>query len=385
MTLNSSLHKTPLHALHQELGGKLVPFAGYQLPVQYPAGIMAEHKHTRDKASLFDVSHMGQALLEVADLGQGDQSHGHVARLFERLVPGEITALKRGAARYTFLLNDRGGILDDLMVTRPFDESAQGSLYLVVNGATKQADFDHIAQGIGTDARLVPLDDRALLALQGPAAAQVMGQLAPDAISLKFMQSRRLDVAGLACWVSRSGYTGEDGFEISVEARHADKLARALLACQPVRPAGLGARDSLRLEAGLCLYGHDLTPDITPIEAGLAWAIGQRRRKQGGFPGAGRLAEMLNHGVPRRRVGLIPEGRVMARQGTEILNQQGDVIGQVTSGTFGATIGGPIAMGYVAVDYADLDKPIELRVRGKHHPARIVSLPFVPHKYYRGE
>lgn len=385
MTVVSSIQKTPLHALHQELGGKLVPFAGYELPVQFPTGIIEEHKHTRDKASLFDVSHMGQALLEIGDLGQGDQSHRNVAGIFERLVPGEIAALKRGAARYTFLLNDQGGILDDLMVTRPFDEADQGSLYLVVNGATKKADFELMAQEIGSDARLVPLDQRALMALQGPAAADVMSQLAPDAISLKFMQSRRLDVAGFNCWVSRSGYTGEDGFEISVEARHADKLARALLACKPVRPAGLGARDSLRLEAGLCLYGHDLTPDITPIEADLGWAIGKRRLEQGGFPGADRLAEMRAHGAPRRRVGVIPEGRVVAREGSEILNRQGAVIGRVTSGSFGATVGGPIAMGYVTAEHVATDKLIDLRVRGRHHPAHIVSLPFVPHRYYRGE
>ena len=381
MTLSSSIEKTPLYSLHQELGGKMVPFAGYELPVQYRSGIIAEHKHTREKASLFDVSHMGQAWLEIANLGQGEQSHRDVAKVFETLVPGEIQALKRGATRYTFLLSEDGGILDDLMVTRPFDQARQGSLYLVVNGATKAADFAHIERNIGSQARLVAMDDRALLALQGPGAADVMSELAPDATGLRFMESRKLDVAGFLCWVSRSGYTGEDGFEISVECPHADALARALLSDKKVEPAGLGARDSLRLEAGLCLYGHDLTPAINPIEAGLGWAIGKRRREQGGFPGAQRILELMSQGAPCRRVGLVPEGRVVAREGTEILSASGEDIGRVTSGGFGPTVSHPIALGLIDIE-ADTDNLVA-EVRGREIPLKIAKLPFVPHNYKR--
>lgn len=360
----NGLKQTPLYDLHQELGARMVPFAGYAMPVQYPTGILQEHAHTREKAGLFDVSHMGQAFLSAAA--------GDVAALFESLVPGDLQSLKTGAMRYTMLLNESGGILDDFMVTRFDDER----LYLVVNAAMKDADFAHIQAALGGQARLEVLE-RGLLALQGPLAAEVLGRLAPAVLDIPYMQLRLVEIEGAQCFVSRSGYTGEDGFEISVPADRVADLARRLLAEPEVAPIGLGARDSLRLEAGLCLYGHDITPATTPVEAGLTWAIGKRRRAEGNFPGARNILDMIENGPPRRRVGIRPEGRVPAREGADILDAEGEVIGQVTSGGFGPTVNGPVAMGYVPVSHTAPGTALGLRVRDKVIPATVVSLPFI--------
>ncbi|MCX7631446.1 MAG: glycine cleavage system aminomethyltransferase GcvT [Geminicoccaceae bacterium] len=363
----SDLLRTPLFELHRELGAKLVPFAGYEMPLQYPDGILAEHRWCREHAALFDVSHMGQ----VAIRGEG------AASALERLVPGDIVALAEGRARYTLLTDENGGILDDLIVSNAGDH-----LFLVVNAACKHDDLAHLRVGLEPACRVEPLEDRALLALQGPEAERALARLAPGCTGLRFMQTATMSVGGLACRVSRLGYTGEDGFEISVPADHAAKLARTLLAAPEVRPAGLGARDSLRLEAGLCLYGHDIDRTTTPVEAGLAWTIGKRRREQGGFPGAARILRELREGAPRRLVGLRPEGRAPAREGAEIL-VDGTVVGRVTSGGFGPSVGGPIAMGYVAAAHAVPDTRVAVRIRGRDEPARTVSLPFVPHRYVR--
>jgi aminomethyltransferase len=359
---------TPLHDLHVELGGRMVDFAGWSLPVQYPAGIMAEHRHCRTAASLFDVSHMGQVLI-----------HGEDApAALEALVPGNVTALAPGRLRYTVLTNQQGGVLDDLIVGR-----VKGGLSVVVNAACRNADLAHMRASLEPGHRVEELAARGLLALQGPSAAEVMTRLAPGSADLQFMQSAELRVGGMPCRVARSGYTGEDGFEISVAASDAAALARALLDQAEVEPAGLGARDSLRLEAGLCLYGHELSPEITPIEAGLAWTIGKRRREQGGFPGADTILRQLREGPARKLVGIRPDGRTPAREGTEVQDASGHAIGTVTSGGFGPTVGGPVALGYVARDYAAPGTPLTLIVRGKPHPARVADLPFVPHRYQR--
>lgn len=365
------LKRTPLHALHVELGAKMVPFAGYDMPVQYPTGILKEHLHTRTAAGLFDVSHMGQGWL----IGAGGDA------ALERLVPGEIKELKPGRIRYTLLLNDAGGILDDLMVTRPIDHTDR--LFLVVNAACKDQDFAHIAGAVGPGVRVERLEDRALLALQGPGAVAAMARIAPDAPAMGFMTARPIAVAGFGCLVSRSGYTGEDGYEISVAAADADALARALLADPAVKPIGLGARDSLRLEAGLCLYGHDIDTTTSPIEAGLAWTIGKRRRAEGGFPGADRILAELKGGPKRKRVGILPEGRAPAREHTSITDANGATIGEVTSGGFGPTANGPIAMGYVQASAAAPGTKVSLIVRDQPRPARIVDMPFVPHRYHK--
>ncbi len=370
------LQRTPLHGLHLALGAKMVPFAGYDMPVQYPAGILKEHLHTRAAAGLFDVSHMGQAELRAAP--------GAAAALLERLVPGDLAALAPGQMRYTLLLDDNGGILDDLMVTRPLPDPDGGRLLLVVNAATKAADFAHIAASLAGKAELVPAEDRALLALQGPRAVEVLGRLAPEVARLSFMHGGAAALLGAECWISRSGYTGEDGAEISVPAGRAEELARRLLAEPEVAPIGLGARDSLRLEAGLCLYGHDIDTTTTPIEAGLAWTIGKRRRTEGGFPGAGVILRQLTEGPARRRVGLRPEVRTPAREGTAITDLDDRPIGTVTSGGFGPTVNGPVAMGYVAASHTAPDTAVRLVVRGKPLPGTIARLPFVPPGFYRG-
>ncbi|RJF86294.1 glycine cleavage system aminomethyltransferase GcvT [Oleomonas cavernae] len=365
------LKYTPLYDLHRALGGKMVPFAGYAMPVQYPAGILTEHKHTRAAAGLFDVSHMGQAWLE------GDD----VAATFETLVPGDIAGLAPGQIRYTLLMADDGGILDDLMVTRPIDAADGKRLFLVVNAACKDQDFAHIAARLAGKARLTRLDDRALLALQGPAAVTVMARLGPKATALTFMTAAPVDVAGIPCLVSRSGYTGEDGFEISVPADRAVDLAKALLDQPEVKPIGLGARDSLRLEAGLCLYGHDIDTTTDPIEGSLAWTVPKRRREAADFPGAARVLAALKNGVRRRRVGIKPLGRAPAREGTVVAAGNGPEIGAITSGGFGPTVEGPVAMGYVEPAHAKAGTAVELLVRGQRLPAEIVTLPFTPHRY----
>ena len=372
----SRLHRTPLHALHIELGGKMVPFAGYEMPVQYGTGIVAEHKQTRDAAALFDVSHMGQAVLT----GTSDNP---ASSLLERVAPGAFRELAVGAMRYSLLLAEDGGILDDFMATRWPDDNGLERFYLVVNAARKTADFEHLRERI-PEGRLQILGDRALVAVQGPRAADAMARLAPAVASLKFMTGAEISVGGAACFVSRSGYTGEDGFEVSVAADEADKLARRLLAEVEIAPAGLGARDTLRLEAGLCLYGHDIDETTSPVEANLTWAIGKRRREAGDFPGAERILRELADGPARRRVGIRSSGRVPAREGAPIKDMAGQNVGTVTSGGHGPTVGGPVAMGYVAADQAKVGTEVILEIRGKDHDAQIVGLPFVPANYFRG-
>lgn len=367
---------TPLYDEHVALGARMVPFAGYLMPVQY-AGIIAEHQHTREKAGLFDVSHMGQAYLVGPD-------HGTTARALEALVPADILNLSPGRQRYTQFLNGQGGILDDLMVHRSADPADDGRLFLVVNAACKDADFAHLAAHLPANVALRPVPDRALLALQGPAAAAVMVRLGAAVADWPFMSAGPATVAGIPAHVSRSGYTGEDGYEISVAADRAVDLWRALLGDPDVAPIGLGARDSLRLEGGLCLYGHDLDATTTPTEANLLWSIQKRRREEGGFPGADVVRRQIADGPPRLRVGIRPEGRAPAREGTEIRALDGAPLGTVTSGGFGPTVGGPVAMGYVAAVAAVPGTRVELVVRGKPLPAEIVALPFVPARFYRG-
>ncbi len=369
---------TPLFALHQELGAKMVPFAGYEMPVQYPLGVLKEHLHTRAKAGLFDVSHMGQAFLTGPD-------HETAAAALEALVPGEIAKLGPGRQRYTMLLNEAGGIVDDLMVTRPVSEDDDGRLMLVVNAACKTQDYAHMQARLPDNVKLEPAGDRALLALQGPAAAAVMGHWCPQAPGLGFMSACGAEFDGIDCHISRSGYTGEDGYEISVAASKAEQLARILLSHDDVEAIGLGARDSLRLEAGLCLYGHDIDETTSPVEAGLVWSIAKRRRAEGGFPGAARIARELRDGPGRLRVGIQPEGKAPAREGTEVLDESGASIGLVTSGGFGPSAAGPVAMGYVQSAQARPGTGVNLMVRGSARPARIVELPFVQHRYFRNK
>lgn len=368
---DATLQTTPLNALHRELGAKMVPFAGYDMPVQFPLGVLGEHKHTRTKAGLFDVSHMGQVRID----GAGSDITG-AAQIMETLVPGDIAGLTPGRMRYTQFTNAEGGILDDLMVTHAGDH-----LFVVVNAACKEQDIALMKAAIGD--KLTVLEDRALLALQGPAAAGVLAELAPEAGELTFMTGAAMDVAGLPCFVTRSGYTGEDGYEISVPADGAEALARKLLDHADVEPIGLGARDSLRLEAGLCLYGHDIDTTTSPVEAALLWSIGKRRREEGGFPGAARIQKEIAEGTTRKRVGLKPEGRAPAREGTEIVDADGAPIGKVTSGGFGPSVEGPVAMGYVASAHAAVGTAVSLMVRGKPLPATVVKLPFVTPGYKR--
>jgi len=368
--------KTPLHALHVELGARMSPFAGYDMPIQYPAGVLAEHLHTRQAASLFDVSHMGQALIESSD-------HTAVASFLESLCPADFLNLAPGRQRYTQLLNENGGIIDDLMVTRA--PGAEGALRLVVNASRKEADFALIRQRLPSGVRLTPLRESALIALQGPVAAATLARLAPGQglEAMAFMSARPARIAGFESFVSRSGYTGEDGYEISIASAQAEGFARILLDQPDVAPIGLGARDSLRLEAGLCLYGHELDETVDPIEAALSWSIQKRRRVEGGFPGAKRIQDALANGPDRQRVGVRPDGRAPAREGAEIVSADGAPIGVVTSGGFGPSVGAPIAMGYVARAHAAVGTPVNLMVRGKPLSARIVTLPFHPHAYHR--
>lgn len=369
--------RTPLHALHIELGARMAPFAGYDMPIQYKSGILAEHAHTRSKTGLFDVSHMGQAYLDGPD-------HGTVARALETLCPAEILGLAPGRQRYTQFLNAEGGVIDDLMVTRPL--GADGRLALVVNASRKAEDFALLRAALPASVRLTVRDDDALVALQGPGAAPALMRLAPNsgAASMAFMSARPLDLAGFAAEVSRSGYTGEDGYEISLPANKVEAFARKLLADSEVAPIGLGARDTLRLEAGLCLYGHELDETIDPIEAGLAWSIQKRRRVEGGFPGAARIQAALSSGPAKRRVGLRLDGRAPARDGAEIVDADGKAIGIVTSGGFGPSVGAPIAIGYVDAKHAAVGTTVGLVVRGKALPALVSALPFHPHAYHRG-
>ena len=368
---------TPLHALHVELGARMGPFAGYDMPIQFALGILAEHLHTRSRAGLFDVSHMGQAELIGPD-------HATVAAALERLCPADFLGLAPGRQRYSQLLNSEGGIIDDLMVSRPPD--ADGRLNLVVNASRKTIDFALLESSLPSSVRLTRLDRLALVAVQGPAAVTVLERLEPNSglATMAFMSARPIRFGRFTAFVSRSGYTGEDGFEISLPADEAEAFARRLLADPEVASVGLGARDSLRLEAGLCLYGHELDETIDPIEAGLAWSIQKRRRFEGGFPGAARIQAALAAGPARKRVGLRPEGRAPARDGAEIVDASGAEIGRVTSGGFGPSVGGPIAVGYVANSAAAPGTPVSLMVRGKPLAARVSPLPFHPHAYHRG-
>jgi aminomethyltransferase len=371
-----TLERTALHQQHSELRAKLVPFAGYDMPVQYPAGIMAEHNWTRAHAGIFDVSHMGQCAIMGPDFET-------TARFMETLVPADILSLKPGQQRYSQLLAEDGGILDDLMITRSAWKGMEGALYVVVNAGRKHEDYAHIEQQLPQGLVLKRWGHLALLALQGPGAAAVLKKLDPAADAIAFMHSARLSLNGITAHVSRSGYTGEDGFEISVANTDAVELWNALLEHPEVKPIGLGARDSLRLEAGLCLYGHDIDETTTPIEADLLWSIQKRRRLDGGFPGAGRIQEQIAEGPERRRVGLKPAGRAPAREGTVISDLMGRQIGKVSSGGFGPTVGGPVAMGYVETAFVHPGNEVHLMVRGQPLPAQVVALPFIKHNFKR--
>jgi len=369
------LQQTPLHGLHLELGARMVPFAGYAMPVQYPLGVLKEHLHTREQAGLFDVSHMGQIRLRGAQ----------AAKALEALVPVDIIDLPVGMQRYALFTNAEGGILDDLMVANLGNDE----LFLVVNAGCKDQDLTHLRQHLEGQCEVESLfDSRALLALQGPAAAKVLARLAPEVGSMTFMQFAPVRLLGVDCYVSRSGYTGEDGYEISVPAEAAQMLARSLLAEPEVEAIGLGARDSLRLEAGLCLYGHDVDATTTPIEASLTWAISKARRadgvRAGGFPGAERIFAQQREGVASKRVGLLPSERVPVREGALIVDAREQVIGRVTSGGFGPSLGGPLAMGTVHSEHAALETEVFAQVRGKLVPMRVVRTPFVAQRYYRG-
>jgi aminomethyltransferase len=360
-----TLKVTPLHALHKELGARMVPFAGYDMPVQYPTGILTEHRHTRAAAGLFDVSHMGQVRLTGAD----------PAKALETLVPGDLQSLDVGKMRYTVFTNNQAGILDDFMVNR-----RDRDLFVVFNAGCKDADLAH-ARAHLKGVEIEYLDSHALLALQGPAAVAVLGRLNSVVQEMSFGMGATLALGKYEAFVTRSGYTGEDGFEISVANDQAEEFARWLLSQPEVKPIGLGARDSLRLEAGLCLYGHELDPTTTPIEANLNWTISKRRREEGGFPGAAIVQKQLAEGTSRKLVGIQPEGRAPAREGTEVLNDKGEKIGVITSGGFGPSVDGPVAMGYVAPQYAKAETPLSLMVRGKALPARTCKLPFITKRY----
>lgn len=369
-----NLQYTPLYDLHVELGGKMVPFAGYKMPVQYPAGIIKEHLHTREQAGLFDVSHMGQMLIS----GEG------VAEALEKLIPIDVAALGDNQQSYAVLTNDQGGILDDLIVTR-WDEKR---FFLVVNAACKEQDTAHLRANLGDGIELQPLEDRALIALQGPSAVDVLAELAPEVKELIFMNGCHVQILGADCYVTRSGYTGEDGFEISMPADKAETITRELLSFDQVEPVGLGARDSLRLEAGLCLYGHDMDANTTPVEASLIWAISKSRRlggeKEGGFPGAEVVLAQIASGANRKRVGLAVEGRAPVREGAIIQDLEGNEVGVVTSGGFGANIEAPVAMGFVSMQQAAIGTQLQAIVRGKPRPVTVAKTPFVPQRYYRG-
>lgn len=365
---------TPLFSLHEELGATLVPFAGYQMPVRYPLGILGEHLHTRASAGLFDVSHMGVIRVR----GEGD-----LYSQFEALAPSDIFGMQPGSVRYSLLTNERGGVIDDLLIMRPASDRERRQLTLIVNAAGKENDARHLRSRLQGAASVELLDDAAILALQGPKAASVLSQYCDAPSRLKFMQCLESRFEGFGeVLISRTGYTGEDGFEIILPAEQAEAFARSLLDDPDVKMIGLGARDSLRLEAGLPLYGHDLDESTTPVEAGLAWVIPKRRREEGGFSGFSIIRHELSSGPARRRVGIRPIGRAIAREATPI-ERNGRVIGVVTSGGFGPSVSGPIAMGYVETAHAAVGAPVELIVRGKALPGEVVDLPFYPHRYVR--
>lgn len=373
---DEDLKQTPLHDLHVELGARMVPFAGYSMPVQFKAGIMAEHQQTRSRAGLFDVSHMGQAFLIGPD-------HETTARALEALTPSNFVELGLGRQRYTVLLNDNGGIIDDLMVTRSISADDDGRLMLVVNAARKDVDYAHFRARLPQNVRLEVVEDRALIAVQGPEAVAAVAAHAPKAAELAFMSASSMEFDGIDCHIARAGYTGEDGVEMSVPAGAAEAIARALLADDRVEPIGLGARDSLRLEAGLCLYGHDIDETTSPVEGNITFCMQKRRREEGGFPGSARIQAELRDGADRVRVGLRLDGKAPAREGAEIALPGADVIGTVTSGGFAPTVGAPIAMGFVPRAQAETGTQLELIVRGRRLPATVADMPFVPNRYYR--
>jgi aminomethyltransferase len=376
---SAELHRTPLFDLHVALGARMVPFAGYDMPVQYPAGVLKEHLHTRAKCGLFDVSHMGQVVLRAKSGAYED-----AALALESLVPVDILGLKEGRQRYGFFTDDNGGILDDLMFANRGDH-----LFVVVNAGCKQADIAHMKTHLSDRVDVTYLEDRALLALQGPQSQVVLSSLGADVAAMKFMDVRDVTLDGVASIVSRSGYSGEDGFEISVPADKAEAVAKALLAHPDCEPIGLGARDSLRLEAGLCLYGNDIDTTTSPIEAGLEWAIQKARRsggaRAGGFPGADRILSELENGVSRRRVGLKPEGKAPVRGHAKLYaDPEGKAeLGEVTSGGFGPSVEGPVAMGYVSASHAEPGTHIYAEVRGKYLPVTVTAMPFVTPTYNR--
>jgi len=380
MTHAADLLKTPLHEMHLRLGARMVPFAGYQMPVQYPSGLSAEHKQCRESAALFDVSHMGQLRLVGDDAGAA----------LETLVPVDVLDLAAGKQRYAFFTNASGGLLDDLMITRPAPDAKAagfGDLFLIVNAGCKAADTRHLMTHIGHRCNVLPMPERALLALQGPRAAAALARLHDGVARLVFMTGGVFDLAGARCFVTRSGYTGEDGFEISVPAEAAEALAAALLEQPEVKPAGLGARDTLRLEAGLCLYGHDIGETTSPVEAGLTWAIQKVRRpggaREGHYPGAMVIEKHLAGGAPSKRVGLVGLERVPVREGTAIVDSHGRKLGTVTSGTLAPTVDRPIAMAYLPLDHALPQHEVYAEVRGKRLPMRVTPMPFTPHRYHR--
>ena len=359
--------RTPLYDLHVELGGKMVDFAGWEMPVQYPMGIMGEHNHTRAKAGLFDVSHMGQVILRGENVGEK----------LETLCPQAYATLKEGKARYGFFTNEDGGIMDDLIVSNAGDH-----YFVVVNAALRHQDIPHMAANLD-GVEVTEIFDRALVAVQGPSAEDVVGDLCPAARELKFMETTVADINGVECRISRLGYTGEDGYEISIPEDKAIDVTRAFLAHDDCEPAGLGARDSLRLEAGLCLYGNDIDQSTSPVEASLGWAMQKRRKEEGSFPGAARIQKELAEGAAKKLVGIKPTGRAPARQHVEIQCLEGNTIGEITSGGFGPTVGGPVAMGYVSAGHGEPGEKVNLIIRGKVQPAEIVSLPFVQQNYKR--
>ncbi|PZU85757.1 MAG: glycine cleavage system aminomethyltransferase GcvT [Shinella sp.] len=376
---DSPLKRTPLFDLHVELGARIVPFAGYEMPVQYPAGVLKEHLYTRSHCGLFDVSHMGQVLVRAKSGRYGD-----AALALERLVPVDILGLKPGRQRYGFFTDENGGILDDLMITNRGDH-----LLVVVNAACKDQDVAHMRAGLGDTCDITLLDDRALLALQGPRAETVLAELWPGLVAMRFMDVRDLDLHDVPCIVSRSGYSGEDGFEISVPSDRAVEIARALLGHPDCAPIGLGARDSLRLEAGLCLYGSDIDTTTSPIEGGLEWAIQKARRKggerEGGFPGAARILAELENGTPRRRVGLKPQGKAPVRPPSDLFSdaEGRNRVGHVTSGGFGPSVESPVAMGYVPAEFTEAGTELFAEVRGKYLPVTVATLPFITPTYKR--
>ncbi|MCP4934908.1 MAG: glycine cleavage system aminomethyltransferase GcvT [bacterium] len=379
---DTPLKHTPLYDFHNKLDAKMVPFAGYEMPLQYPLGVLKEHLHVREKAGLFDVSHMGQAFLIPADGEFKTAAHA-----LETLAPGNFVALKAGRQRYSQLLNDEGGVLDDLMVTRLGMEGHEHWVYVVVNAACKTRDFALIEKSMPDNVEMKILDDMALVALQGPKAVDVLAGFAPQVADMAFMSSLDLPVVvdGNEMWmhVSRSGYTGEDGFELAIKSKDVETFWRALEAHPDVEAIGLGARDSLRLEAGLCLYGHDIDETTTPIESNLTWSIGKRRRENGGFPGADKIFAQLKDGPARKLVGIRPEGRAPAREGTKVFSTDGAETGIITSGGYGPSVGGPVAMGYVSTQHSEAGTMLELEVRGKRLSALVQPLPFVAHNFYR--